>query len=195
MKCDRLKTARIILRPIDEKDYPLLNRWRNEQRFMMLCSARRHFVTSDQYAAELKRDFERDRHLQFIIELTKGEEKIPIGTIYSYLLNLIDGHVFITAYIDEDHELMGYGAEAVAILLCYLFESFPIHKVYFEAISYNDLSVSTMKSADFAEEGRFKEHRFFADKRYDLIRFAVYRKSYKKYSRLLARFRARKRGQ
>ena len=36
-----LETSRILLRPIEESDYSVLHRWRNEFRFLSLFSPRR----------------------------------------------------------------------------------------------------------------------------------------------------------
>jgi RimJ/RimL family protein N-acetyltransferase len=167
------ETKHILLRPIEEKDLPLLHKWRNSVDFIKFCSVRRNPVGYEDFIAELKRDFEKDRHLQFIIEAKN--KNVPIGTIYTYNLNLIDGYVFITVYLDGSYRRRGYGVEAVALLLRYLFESLPLHKIYMEVYAYNNLSMSILKRVNFVEEGRFKEHRFFEGGRHDLIRFAVYR--------------------
>lgn len=168
-----LETRRLRLRPIEDGDMKLLHRWRNDPRFLALCSVRRTVVGFEDFTAELRRDFERDRHLQLMIEL-KSKSTI-IGTVYSYNLNLIDGNIFLTIYLEEEYERKGYGAETVAIFLDYLFATFPLHKIYFEVYDYNRLSLSTLQTAGFVEEGRFKEHRFVGGKRYDLIRFAFFR--------------------
>lgn len=130
-----LETSRIILRPIEESDYPTLHKWRNEFRFLKLFSSRREVASFDTFTKELRREFERNRHMQFIVE--RKNEKVPIGTIYSFNFNQVDGYVFINTYIDEVYENMGYGAEAVALLVCYLFKFLPIHKIYFEAFEYS----------------------------------------------------------
>mgnify|MGYP001582364459 CR=1 FL=1 len=186
-----LETSRIALRPIEESDYSVLYKWRNEFRFLKLVSSRREVVSFDAFSKELKREFERNRHMQFIVE--RKNEGSSIGTIYSFNLNQVDGYIFVNIYIDEVYENMGYGAEAVTLLVCYLFKFLPIHKIYFEAFEYNGLSVSTLRNAGFQEEGRFKEHRFFDGKRHDVFRFAAYRSSLQKLEPLLRRFQNRKR--
>ena len=186
-----LATSRITLSPVEESDLPILCKWRNEFRFLELVSPRRNLLNSADFAREHKREFEGNRHLQFMVILKDGNA--PIGTIYSFSLNQIDGYVFINTYIDEKHERMGYGAEAVTLMVCYLFKFYPIHKIYFEAFAYNKLSLSTLQSAGFIEEGRFKEHRFLNGVRYDVVRFAAYRNSLEKLEPLKERFQNRRR--
>lgn len=180
-----LETRRIILHPIEQKDLPLLHQWRNDPMFISLCSVRRTIISYEEFVDELKHDFSRDRHIQYIIELN-GKE-IPIGTIFSYSLNLIDGYVFITIYISEEYQNKGYGVEAVALFLKYLFGFFPLNKTYMETYGYNQQSISPLRNFGFQEEGRFKEHRFFSGARHDLIRFAVYRADLERISALIRR--------
>lgn len=166
-----LHGRRIELRAIEDVDIPVLCEWRNSERFMDLCSTRRNSVTIQEFRDELQRDFSRDRHVQMLI--CKGE--IPIGTIYSYNFNQTDGYVFVTTFLTESCGKKGYGAEAFAVFMFYLFHEFGLHKIYTEAYSYNNESLSAMKNAGLVEEGRFCEHRLFNGNRYDLIRLAFFR--------------------
>lgn len=168
------QTNAIGLRLIEESDYPILLRWRNEERFIRLFSSRRNILNLAGFVAETKRVLENGpRHVQFVV-VRKRDSKV-VGTTYSFNLDLIDGYVFINTYMDESVERRGYGMMATALLIRYLFDSFPIHKICFEVFAYNELSHSTMKSAGFVEEGRFREHRFYGGKRHDVIRLAFYR--------------------
>ena len=49
MTLSDLKTSRIVLRPIEESDYPVLHKWRNEFRFISLFSARREVVSFENF--------------------------------------------------------------------------------------------------------------------------------------------------
>ncbi|KKT59014.1 MAG: GNAT family acetyltransferase [Candidatus Giovannonibacteria bacterium GW2011_GWA1_44_25] len=180
-----LANSRIRLRSVEEKDLPTLYIWRNEHEFISLFSPRRTIVSYEKFVIEHKRDTDRERHQQFMIKSVKKNK--VIGMIYSYNFNLTDGHVFMGGYIPEEFRKKGYGAMACAMLTAYLFEFFPLHKIYFEALEYNKLSQSMLQSFDFVEEGRFKEHRFYAGQRHDLVRFAAYRKCLSKIQPLLSK--------
>ncbi|MDP3729853.1 MAG: GNAT family protein [bacterium] len=181
-----LETRRIRLRPIEEKDFPILHMWRNEVEYIKMCSNRRNPVNFEKFVAELKHDSQKNRHLQLLIEIQ--EKNISIGTIFSFDLNFTDGYVFIAIYLTSEYQKRGYGAEAGILFLCYLFDHFPLHKIYFETFGYNRHSLSTLKTAKFIEEGRFKEHRFFEGERHDVIRFAAYRSCLTKMKKILSRF-------
>ena len=53
MTLSDLKTSRIVLRPIEESDYPVLHKWRNEFRFISLF--RLGEVVSFENLKEIKR--------------------------------------------------------------------------------------------------------------------------------------------
>ncbi len=184
-----LEIGSVRLRPLAESDLQTLYVWRNQSEFLSLFSPRRTVVSYEKFVAEHKRDMERERHLQFIAEVA-GENKV-LGTIYSYNLNLVDGNVFIGGYMPEGTRGLGYGAISCALYISYLFEFFPLHKIYFEAFGYNKFSLPMLRNFGFVEEGRFKEHRFYNGERHDLIRMAVYRDGLGKIQSLLSRLSKR----
>lgn len=147
-----LKTRRINLRPIEETDLMILHRWRNEPRFLNFCSVRKNLVTFEEFVNEFRYDIEHDRHLQLIIERLSDPIQI-VGTLYSYSFNLIDGHCFITIYLDQKYDRRGYGVEATALFLYHLFESYPLNKIYMEVYDYNRSSWSNLEGAGFVLEG------------------------------------------
>lgn len=170
-----LEIGSIRLRPLEESDLQALYIWRNQSEFLSLFSPRRTIVSYEKFVSEHRRDTERERHLQFIAEMA-ARNKV-LGTIYSYNLNLVDGYVFIGGYMPGNTRGFGYGAISCALLISYLFEFFPLHKIYFEALGYNKFSLPMLQNFGFIEEGRFKEHHFYDGERHDLIRMAVYRDS------------------
>jgi len=172
-----IETRRLILKPIEKGDTKILYKWRNNDRFTLLCSTRRNKVTFKEFTAELEKDFAKDRHLQYLIIL-KNTDK-TIGTLYSYNFNPTDQHTFVTIFIEKEYERRGYGVEAIVNFLHLLFRHYKLYKVYMEVYDYNTLSLNTARKAGLSEEGRFKGHRKINNIRYDLIRFAVYREHLK----------------
>lgn len=138
---------------------------------MELCSTRRNSVSLEEFRVEIDHDFNRDRHLQFVI--LKNQKYV--GTIYSYNLNRTDGYVFVTIYIARPWRNNGYGIQAVAVFLEYLFREFGLHKVYAEAYSYNHESLNALMTGGFVVEGRFRGHRLYCGERFDLLRLALFR--------------------
>ena len=183
-----LQGRSIYLRHCNEQDIPLLFQWRNSEEFRSKCSIRRKEISLDDFKKELERDFHRDRHIQMMI-VRKSDGK-PIGTIYSYDYKKIDQYLFVTIFLPKEFQTNGYGVEAVVLFLQYLFKGFPLFKIYMEVYEYNTQSLSCIRGARFAEEGRFIKHRLFNGIRYDLLRFAVYRdKNLQQIERFLRRLK------
>ena len=174
MQGTTLKGKRARLRPITEEvDLPILYKWRNNLDSLYLWSVRRYPVTFDEFTEEFRHDLETDKHVQMIIESNSTKE--PVGAIYSYDVNFIDGYCFVTIYVDSPYVRKGYGAEALPLFVNYLFTYFNFYKIYMEVYGYNDISISGIQKAGFLEEGNFKEHRLYDGKRHNMLRFALYR--------------------
>lgn len=160
------------LRPIiGEEDLEIMFGWRNDLRTLDLWSTRRHLVSYPDFLEEFRHDIGSDRHIHLMIT----NKKETIGMIYSYGVQWVDGHCFITTYLDPTKTKRGYGAEAFALFVNYLFRYFNFHKIYIDVYEYNQLSKKTIESAGFVQEGLFKEHRYMDGVRHALIRYALYR--------------------
>jgi RimJ/RimL family protein N-acetyltransferase len=155
-----------------EFDLNFLFEWRNCNNFIANCTNRRFKINFSNFVRELENDFGKDRHVQFMIEKIIGGN--IIGTIYSYNFQSVDGYAFITLFINPENQTRGYGPEALALFIDYLFKSHHLQKVYLEVYSYNHLSISPLIKSGFHLEGHFKNHRFFEGRRYDLFRFSLY---------------------
>lgn len=180
-----LRGKRVKLRPWENSDLNKLYEWRNDLSTLHLWSVKRHTVSYDEFVAEMNADFATDRHIQLMIE--RVVDNSVIGTIYSYGAQFVDGYCFITTYVEPVETGAGFGAEAVALMLAYLFSYFGFHKIYADAYDYNEVSNQCLSNAGFVEEGRFREHRYFASKRYDLVRYAIYSSQLPRIQQFIAR--------
>lgn len=166
------RTKRIFLTPISSKDFSLLYEWRNSQSFRDKCSHRREPITAEEFRTELEKDFARDRHEQYMI--CRRSDKLPVGTIFSYGLNRLDGYVFVTTFLKDDYVGSGFGVEAFVLFATHLVQKLCLFKIYTDVYEYNLLSMKTLLKWGFKEEGRFKQHRVYRDRRWDMVRLAVY---------------------
>jgi RimJ/RimL family protein N-acetyltransferase len=172
-----IETKRLYQRDITEDNIETLYLWRENEVFRKFCSVRRDSVSFEEFKEELATDFKRDRFKQLIAFRKKNNQ--PVGTIWAYNLNLTDGYVFITTFVNPEYEKSGYGIELFAAMMSFLFQELPeLHKIYTEAYSYNTHSISIMKNFGFLEEGVFPDHRLFNGNRYALHRLAFYREQF-----------------
>lgn len=188
MKQVVIETRRLLLRCIKKDDLPLLHKWRNEGDFMKNCSCRQTPVSFEDFERELTKDFERDRHFQMVI--IEKKSGTAIGTIYSYNFKKVDGYLFVTTFITRAYQRKGYGAEAFAAFVNHLFSSLPLFKIYLEVYEYNQGSLLAMRGAKLSEEGKFKRQRLLDGKRYNVLRFAIYREDLERFKNFLERLQS-----
>lgn len=166
------EAKRVRLVPYGEEHLPLLHTWRNDQVFLANCTNRRETVDYEHFVDELETDFRRDRHKQFMVQrISDGRF---IGTVYSYGFKKVDAYAFATIFMTEEGRRVGYGVEAMALFLEYLFKVQGLYKVYMEVYEYNASSLAVIQTAGFKEEGRFKDQRVRLGQRFDVIRYAAY---------------------
>jgi RimJ/RimL family protein N-acetyltransferase len=168
-----LETKRLILRPVKNEDLNILSKWRNTDDFLEFVSSRKNIKCN----------------LQFMIYLKKDDE--PVGIVYTFSYNKLDGYMFLNVFIGKEYRQMGYGAEACIMTICYLFDSFPIYKIYCDALSSNIQSILMMRGAGLEQEALLKGHRLYNGVRYDVVRFAVHQHNLGFIRKLQRRFQNR----
>lgn len=162
----------LILIPINKTHLPILYKWRNESSFVTNCTARSKLDSINEFEEELNSDFKKDRHLQFLIYL----RQMPIGTIYSYSFSRIDKYTFISVFIESQYANKSFGIKAFSIFTNSLFQKFDLYKVYFDIYEYNSKVISIFEKCQFSLEGVFKNQHQINNKRYDVRRYAFYKK-------------------
>ncbi|MCN9244869.1 GNAT family N-acetyltransferase [Streptomyces sp. RY43-2] len=75
--------------------------------------------------------------------------------------------------ISRDQRRKGYAAEAVELLLTYMFAEQRYHKCEVEIHAFNDGSLALFRKLGFVEEGRLREHEFFAGTHHDLVLLGI----------------------
>ncbi|WP_371479925.1 GNAT family N-acetyltransferase [Kitasatospora sp. NBC_00315] len=71
--------------------------------------------------------------------------------------------------IGAEHHRKGYAADAVVLLLRYMFGERRYHKCEAGVYGYNEASLALHRRLGFVEEGRLRDHEFFAGRHHDLV--------------------------
>jgi RimJ/RimL family protein N-acetyltransferase len=165
----------ITLRPVYPDDYELLAEWASNLDQLGLWTSDR-LILSHEEAVERTIYRLRDVELVRFMIASNGKESDVCGTVYAYDHHPQDGYCFVTVLVTPENVGKGFGADAAIMTVDYLFSNFSwLHKIYSDVYAYNDHSLRMNRKAGLNEEGHFREHRFYAGKRWDLYRFALYR--------------------
>ena len=121
---------------------------------------------------KLKMDF----HDFFIIKDRSNDRKI--GYAYNYDFSLKHGHCKLVIYIVPEHREKSIGAFAAIEFISYLFENYPLRKLYSTIYAYNSESLKSNLAAGFVEEGILKEYRYYDGEMHNIHYLSLSRQAY-----------------
>lgn len=75
--------------------------------------------------------------------------------------------------IIRDHRRRGYAAEATELVLTYMFAEQRYNKCEVEIYAFNDASLALYRRLGFVEEGRLRQHEFFAGGYHDVVLLGI----------------------
>ncbi len=132
-------------------------------------------------------------HSQFVADLpsSKPSHDCRIGVFTSYSYDPLSRTVYMGAITNEKKN--GLGIVASALFIDYLFDTWPLRKVYLELPEFNLVKFKNGLGKYFFEEGRLKDHFYAYGKYWDYLTFAIYKRDYKdnvKIRSVIDRFRA-----
>lgn len=165
------RSGACALVPVHRAHIPHMLRWETDTASAPLWTNRRIVPSAldyDSYLADRLRGY---YHCCFIVEHVGR----PIGFIYSYDANLVDGYAFVTVFVERTARRFGYGAVASLLMYEYLFATFPLRKLYCDVFEYNGASLKAMTGGGFVVEGAFAEHRWHDGRYHTMYRLALTR--------------------
>ncbi|MGW7547163.1 GNAT family N-acetyltransferase [Streptomyces sp. NPDC054770] len=111
-----------------------------------------------------------DRFLLAVEATATGE---LVGTVGSHRTGCRSGWFECDVTIGADHRRKGYAAEALVLLLRFMFAERRYHKCLAAIFAHNEASLALFRRLGFTEEGRLREHVFFAGRHHDLVMMGV----------------------
>ncbi|WP_046733637.1 GNAT family N-acetyltransferase [Streptomyces humi] len=92
-----------------------------------------------------------------------------VGTVGSHRTGRRSGWFELDVMIGADHRRRGYATEAVVLLSRFMFAERRYHKCLAAVLAHNEPSLRLFRRLGFTEEGRLREHVFFAGRHHDLV--------------------------
>ncbi|MDX3865963.1 GNAT family N-acetyltransferase [Streptomyces europaeiscabiei] len=102
--------------------------------------------------------------------LDSGE---PVGALSTHDTVARTGRFSYGIGISGDHQRRGYASEAITLLLRFMFGERRYHKCGTGVFAYNEASLALHRRLGFVEEGRQRDHEFFAGRHHDLVLFGM----------------------
>ena len=110
--------------------------------------------------------------VQFVARRTADRE--PVGHLIAFGVDPSTSNAHVGAVFLPEYAGTGLAAQAVATFLRYLFQTFPLRKLYLEIPGFNWPQVSSGEGRLFQVEGVLREHSYYAGRYWDEYLCAVY---------------------
>jgi RimJ/RimL family protein N-acetyltransferase len=165
---------RVTLRPVEERDYPLIHTWQNDPDVWWRMDYERPFSLQD-----IADDAESSRKegFPFVIEA----EGRPIGRIG--LNQFRDRDRICSLYLfvgDRGAWGKGYAKESVATLLAYAFERWDLHQVELWSLAVNEPAIRVYEACGFVPDARLRARSFKDGAWMDRIVMSVRREEFER---------------
>ncbi|MFJ1747993.1 GNAT family N-acetyltransferase [Streptomyces sp. NPDC088116] len=159
---------RVRLRGIEPDDWTALMRFAaDEERLGDVLHPPRsaegyRLRTKEQAAAESDGDC-------FQLAVEAVDTGRTVGAVGSHHADPRNGWFEYGVTIGADHRRQGYAAEAAVMLLRFMFAERRFHKCGARIFAHNEASLALQRRLGFIEEGRLRDHVFFAGRHHDLV--------------------------
>jgi RimJ/RimL family protein N-acetyltransferase len=169
-----IKGERITLRPVEERDHPLIHRWLNQPEVWSWMDYERPFSLQD--VAESEARAREDGH-HFVIEV----DGRPIGKIGLNQFRRRDRICSMYVFLGEPDAVgRGYGRDAIAALLAHAFEGFDLQIVELSGVAPNERAIRWYESCGFVLDATLRRRSFKDGKWVDRFVMSVTREEYEK---------------
>jgi diamine N-acetyltransferase len=170
-------TNRIHLRKVTENDVDTYHKWRSNHKVMENTSLKLDVYTLEETEKFIQMITNSGDSKSYIIQHRENDEPIGIVSLINIDLKNRNAECIIDIG-NEDYWGMGYGTEAMKLLLEYCFLELNLHKVYLRVISFNERAINLYERLGFEKEGEQKEQLFRNGNWHGIILMSVFQKSY-----------------
>jgi RimJ/RimL family protein N-acetyltransferase len=96
-----------------------------------------------------------------------------VGMTSTALVDHRAGRFMYGIAIGSEHKGRGYASDAVPLLLRFMFGERRFHKCEASVWAFNEPSLALHRKLGFTEEGRLRDHEFFAGRHHDVVLFGM----------------------
>ena len=164
-----IEGTRVVLRPVEESDYPLIHRWMNHPEIWRYMDYEMPLSL-----VEVAEDVERSRREgQPFTIVVDGR---PIGRIGLNQFRSRDRICSLYMYIGEPSFWgQGFARDAVMTLLAFAFDRWDLHQVELWTLGDNNRAIDTYAKCGFVQEARMRDRSWKGGRWVDRVLMSINR--------------------
>ncbi|HKK21866.1 MAG TPA: GNAT family protein [candidate division Zixibacteria bacterium] len=162
---------KVHLRPLTPDDAMSAQHWFNLSEPQSMASLPLP-LRSPAEAAELAKKAEQSTDRQRLA-IVRTEDNVLVGRITFFNYNSLNRSAELGVLIDPEERKNGYAAEALRILIRYLFKYRGLNKVYAETAAHNHPTRKLLESLNFKQEGVLRQHYFYNGQFHDKLVYSL----------------------
>jgi len=159
-----------VLRPMSDKDIPLVLEWRNSERVRANMYTD-HLISIDEHQKWFSRAKDDVKSRFFIFE-HKGT---PVGVVNIVQIDDSNKKCYWGFYLGEAEAPKTSGPAMEFLALEYMFDTLEMRRVCCEVFVFNEPVIKLHKKFGFVEEGVFVGHTLKNNKYEDVVSMAIFR--------------------
>lgn len=111
--------------------------------------------------------------VEFSLAIARRDDDLMVGGINVHEADQANGTFAYGVGVGPEHKGNGYAAEAVLLVMRFMFDERRFQKCEARVYDYNSASVSLHRNLGFVEEGRLRRHLFAAGEYHDEFMFGM----------------------
>lgn len=154
-----IKGKNIVLRALEPRDVELLYEWENDRGVWHLSNTITPFsrFTLEQYILNSDQDIFVARQLRLMIDKSDAEKFECIGAIDLFDFDAVNKRAGIGILIHTNYRNMGFGSEALKLLINYCFSNLELHQLFCNIEATNKESLQLFQNQGFEIIGLKKD--------------------------------------
>lgn len=109
----------------------------------------------------------------FVLAIEALADGALVGSVSTALVDHRAGRFMYGIALGSEHHRRGYATDAVPLLLNFMFGERRFHKCEASVWAFNEPSLALHRKLGFTEEGRLRDHEFFAGRHHDVVLFGL----------------------
>lgn len=149
---------------------------RDSEYFRLLDSSAAQLWSVNKFKEWLKKDLEKPVQTEIFFSIRALDDDRLLGFIGLGGIQWSQGDAWVAIGIGERQDWgMGYGTDAMRLILDYAFRELNLHRVSLDVFSYNPRAIRSYEKAGFKVEGRVKNTLLREGQRYDEVFMGILR--------------------